>query len=247
MTTQREHIRQLYEFASWRQAGAQDEYQFIWRFRLSGNELSGWIPHRIQAVQFEDAPPAVLSVWRPDTGGPGSLISVDVFETESRDAARAYLLVLLGEFQGPPLERQNGPGAVAFAAGSSAILFARENLVVFARSVERIPVPVGEVAAQLDRHLTARPDAVEKGGPAILTLRPVGPLPREPGRTVQLVLEAEPSMIHPVWFKVLSRTGDFRLEQQRLAYVPLGPGPHELTVFAISDIGVATRRTVRLE
>src|SRR6266516_8032491 len=117
MTSEREHRSRRYDFASWQQAGKQDEYLFIWRFRLSGREVNGWVSHRLQSVESEATPPAIISVWRPARESAASLISIDIYETESRDAARAHLLVLLGEFQGPPLKRLDAPGAVAFSPG----------------------------------------------------------------------------------------------------------------------------------
>jgi hypothetical protein len=247
MTTQLEQLNRLYEFDAWRDAQKPEESLFIWRFQLDGGEIAGWTAHRIQRVELDGVPPANISVWRPAREQPAPLLAIDVYEAQSRAAAREHLLRLLGEFQGPLLQRRDAPGEVAFAAGEAAVLFARANVVAFVRSVERELAPVAAVAAQLDRYIAARPVTVERGAPEISVLSPAKPGPAAPGRPVALTLEVREPDRQRAWFKLFSRSGDFRMEQGRPAYIAAGAGPHEITVYAIGAAGAASSQVLRLE
>ena len=73
------------------------------------------------------------SVWTPDGEGeenPRRLVHVRTFECDSPAAARAQLLQVLAEVQGPAVERTDVAGDVAFAApGNTFIAGVRGNLV----------------------------------------------------------------------------------------------------------------------
>jgi hypothetical protein len=247
MTTQLEQLHQLYDFDSWRDARRPEESLFLWRFRLSGGEIEGWKAYRIQRLELGGAPPANISLWRPGKEDLSRLLAIDIYEAQSRAAAREHLLRLLGEFQGPPLKRREVPGEVAFVAGETAVLFARANVAVFVRSVDRDPAPAAAMAAQLDRYIGTRPLTVERGGPQISALRPVKPGAAAPGRPVVLTIEAAGPDRGSTWFKLFSRSGDFRMEQGGPAYVAAGAGPHEITVYAIGASGAASSQSLRLD
>lgn len=242
-------LRKEYDFDSWREGRAQDERLFAWQFRLFGHELEGWGAARIQQVTAPPAPPANLSVWRPERGAEQQLLAVDIYEAPFSAAAREQLLIVLGEFEGPQLERRNGPGEVAFGVGEAALLFARSNLVVLVRSVERMPVPVTPIAAQLDRYLTARPSASEAAGPEIRAFRALTAGPARPGQPVRLVVETSDRRKREghVWYKFFSATGEIRLEDGQPVYVATGPGKHEIVLAAIDSDGNVTARALQLD
>jgi hypothetical protein len=241
MQVQLDRLREQYEFASW--STPRDTSLLAWGFRLSGSELPGWSPHRIQQVDLPGEPPATLSVWRPAEGN-GALLAVNVYECDDEAAARRHLLRLLGEFQGPNLQRIASPGDVAFAAGSAGVLFARGNLVAFVRSIERSPAPVAENAARLDRILDA--DVEPRGdGPEIDTLS-IPAAEARGQRPIPIDAAASDRAGGPVWFRFRSDTGRLMLQNRRPAFTPSEPGPHEIEVTAIGATGVS-ERTLRID
>jgi hypothetical protein len=240
MQVQLDRLRQRYDFASW--SDPDGTGSLVRGFRLAGDELPGWRPHRIQQVDMPGEPNASLSVWRPERGN-GALLAVNVYECDDDAAARRYLLQLLGEFQGPDLTRVASPGNVAFAAGAAGVLFARGNLVALVRSIERTPAPVAETAARLDRVLEG--DVERDGqGPTIdiLDARSVD-LPA--GQPIPITVSATDPSGTPVALRFASATGRFTTHNRQPAFVPTGAGPHEIEVTAIGAAGT-TRRTLRI-
>lgn len=241
MQAQLDRLRERYDFQSWSQPARPSS--LAWSFQLTGNELPGWRPHRIQRVDLPGDPPATLSVWRP-TDGDGALLAVNVYECDSESAAREQLLRLLGEFQGPPLTRTAEPGDVAFTAGSSGILFVRANLVALVRSIERTPAPVTDNAAQLDRILDA--DFEPTGDKPPVFSGTEASAGSATGDVIPLAIAATEPDGGPVWFRLRCATGSLILHDGRPALVPDTPGPHVIEVTAIGRSGTATRE-LRIE
>lgn len=232
MQAQTDRLQQRYDFDSWNVP--RGPTSIAWGFRLGGNELPGWKPHRIQQVDLPGQPPASLSVWRP-TQGNGTLLAVNVYECDDESAARRYLLRLLGEFQGPDLQRVASPGEVAFAAGSAGLLFARGNLVALVRSIERTPAPVAESAGRLDDVLAGNiPET--RDGPSL------DQLAAEPGTgaSIPLSIKASGAAGDPVWFHLRSETGRLALLNRQPTFTPEGAGPHAVRVTAVSATGTTT-------
>ena len=249
MATQLEWLAERYDFASWRDVPARasrQEEPFIWHFALFGREIVGWTAHRIQRVTLPSGVSANYSIWRPNTGETNSLLAVDAFELTSREEARAYLLELLGEFQGPPLSRRDAPGAVAFATDDTALVFVRANVVFFVRSAERVPAPVGAVARQLDLYLSARPTAGATGTQEVRALR-TGPERPALGKPIPLVAEVVEPDRRAVWYKLFAASGELRVDGDQLVYIAAAAGPQEIAIFAIGPDGGVTTQTLRLD
>jgi hypothetical protein len=237
-------LQQRYEFASWREVRATEPGLVGLGFRMTGSELPDWRLHRSRSVQLAGAPPAVLSVWTPAGGGPG-LLSVDLHEAPTAEAARAQLLRLLGEFQGPIVERDSSVGDVAFRAGTGAILFARGNYVVQVRSVEREPVAIAPVAERIDQHLQAVPEGSGMGtGPLRAVSTPTGPAPA-PGQRVPLDIDVEPTAQGNVWVRIFTRSGRIVIEGGRAWYIAGPAGAQDITISAIDASGSASRTLLR--
>lgn len=239
MQVQLDRLMQRYDFPSW--STPEGPGSFAWRFRLSGNEIPGWKPHRIQQVDLPGEPHSCLSVWRPVRGN-GALLAINVYECDDEAAARRYLLRLLGEFQGPDLARVAAPGQVAFAAGAVGLLFARGNLVALVRSIERMPAPVAETAARLDEVLSGETGRAG-AAPAIdsLDAQP----DRTAGQPVPITFSATDPSGAPVWYHFVSETGRFTIHARQPAFLAEQDGPHEIIATAVGAAG-STRRTLRL-
>jgi hypothetical protein len=96
------------------------------------------------------------STWTPDEeDNPRRLVHLRTFECDSRAAARAQLLQLLAEIQGPPLKRTDAAGEVSFAApGNTMIAGVRGNVAFMLTNGGEELLDLSGIAATLDRRLT---------------------------------------------------------------------------------------------
>jgi hypothetical protein len=159
MESQQDYLKRRFDYESWRGKDAADGGMLIGGLRLTGDELPGWQPHRIQRGELENLPPYIHSIWRRVDGGDEVLLRLDIYECASAAAAREFLLRLLGELQSPEIARQeqNTVGDVAFVyPQETMILFTRLNLVLQLRNAGREVVQVTGLARQLDQTLTGR-------------------------------------------------------------------------------------------
>ena len=245
MQMQSDWLQERYEFAGWRESSGTEPSVVGIGFRFLGNELPGWRLHRSRSLQVAGAPPAVLSIWAPEPAAAG-LLAVDVYEASTASNARTQLLKLLGEFQGPLLERDATVGEVGFRAASGALLFVRGNYAVQVRSVEREPVAPGGIAQRLDRHLAMAPDAEPAGaGPLRRASTVKGPV--APGQRVPLDLEFDPATGPAVWVRFFTPAGRILVEGGRAWYVAGPEGPRDISILAIGPDGRASRVLLRFQ
>lgn len=95
------------------------------------------------------------STWTPDDDESLSLlVHLRIYECESPAAARAQLLQLLAEIQGPMIERSDVAGEVAFAApGYTVIIAARGHYVFMITNGGQELIDLSTIAAALDERL----------------------------------------------------------------------------------------------
>jgi len=245
MQAQSDWLEARYDFAQWRDVPAAEPGLVGIGFRFRGDELPGWGLHRARDVRVAGLPPAILSIWTPADGG-AALVAADLWECATAEGARAQLLRLLAEFQGPRLERMPAPGDVAFGFGSAAALFARGNYAVQVRSVEREPVAAGPLAEEFDRGLIAAPAIATPGAGPLRGLSTGVTGPVAPGQRVPLDLDVDPDA-GPVWIRLFTRTGRIRIEGGRPWYFAGPDGPGDVTVVAVGESGAASRAELRFE
>ena len=244
MQLQTDWLQERYDFASWRDVRATEPSLVGLGFRMTGDELPGWRLHRSRSVRVAGAAPAVLSIWRPAGAGQG-LLSVDVYESSTGELARTQLLRLLGEFQGPILERDASVGEVAFRAGPGTVLFVRGNYTVQVRSVEREPVAVAAIAERIDQHLLAVPDASGTGtGPLRGVSAPVSTAPA-PGQRIPIDIEVQQPPEGNVWVRIFARSGRILVEGGRAWYNAGPAGPEDIAISAVDPTGAASRTVLR--
>lgn len=253
-------LKRRYNFDEWRGNNTLAEKLFIWNFFFKGDEFPNWQPYRMRelgppptgevsmAVEEEagEAPRLIQSVWRPSQGSPGAAFSVDDYECASQSAAHELLVRILGRFQSPLVNRQAEPsvGDVTFVhPGNSLILFARANHIIVIRSIGGTPIPVSNLAGQLDQELISKPPApVSRLRPSIRSLAPAT-TEVEVGSQVPLEIEAAPVTRQPLMYKIFSRTGEVVAKESQLLYQPTEPGEQDLEVYAVApDRGVGTGR-----
>jgi hypothetical protein len=97
------------------------------------------------------------SIWTDGAEGDSHrLVHLRTFECESSAAARAQLLQLLAEFQGPEVRRSDAGGEVSFAApGNTAIAGVRGNVAFLLTNGGEELIDLSAVAASIDRKLAA--------------------------------------------------------------------------------------------
>lgn len=235
-----EFLRERYGFEAWSRAGEPAEALFIWKYFLSEGDLPGYKSERIDETEAgEGWPRSIRSLWR-NQDDPEAVLSALVFEADARDSARALLLRALGQFQAI-LEPREGIGEVGFAAGEGAIVFALANLVIVLRTAEGKPVSMAGVAQRLEGQIRTRP---EVGGKVVPDIEELALGPERPDGTLPLSLRAVDPLGRPVWFKLFTAGGEALEREGELVFRAYGPGPRELTVFAINENGYAATQSL---
>ncbi len=153
--TQQQELKRRFNYEAWSHDDSAQEKAVLRDIALSEIELPDWSANRIQRMSTKNFPPYVRSMWQPRAEGTEVLVRVEVYECASTQAAREFLLRLLGEFQSNQIERRdNVAGDVAFVyAGDTMVLFSRNNVVVWLRNAGAEVVSVAFLAKQIDAHL----------------------------------------------------------------------------------------------
>jgi hypothetical protein len=143
-----ELLRDRYQFADWEGDTGSPQGPELRIIPFTGDELPGWTLQRGTRGTGMQNVPMVRGIWVSARGEADRALDVEVFQCSSAAAAREYLLVLLGDMQGPVAGRlpPGSLGDVGFHLGNdSAVAFVRGNLVVRIRNAGR---KVGSVAAE---------------------------------------------------------------------------------------------------
>ena len=151
-----DRLKQRYRFDEWKAPEAADGGRSP-AIIFAGDELPEWRLVRQTRRQPEGHPILVRTMWQGDS--PDASMGIDLHECASSNEAREYLLLRLGEAQGPALTRSEvlDAGEVAFATpGNTMVVFVRDSIVAALHAAGRRVVPVGEAARSLDRFLRAR-------------------------------------------------------------------------------------------
>lgn len=155
-----QRVKDSFAYERWRGRNTLDEGLFVRGYAIRPDLLPGWRLHR-QVPLSEDGPVrATRSIWMREPADPDALLRVEVYECESRAEAQELAVQLLANFQSPfvALREDLRLGDAAFMSrDQGAVVFARANLVFVVARAGRKPVPVLEVADQLDDDLTQPP------------------------------------------------------------------------------------------
>lgn len=230
MANDLEYLNRQFRTDEWLTPPAQRENVFVWRFAPE-TAIKGLEPLRVQRVE---APPEVTdvlggaeasitratqrsplritdSLFAPSGGDEGQLITLRTIECDSRAAARAQLLQVLAEFQGPIVERTDIAGEVSFAtAGYTTIAGVRGNLVFILRNGGSDLVDLSRIATELDQRLSAESPAESSSRVKPDDLR----------------LDDDPESS----FHVIARGGEVVVENQRPVFRRGDQGEHEVVV-----------------
>lgn len=238
-------LKQKYGFEQWRDLNTLGESLFIWRYYLAEDEFPGWKPVLIQPVRTPDWPPAFESVWQSADEKAEALLTVNVYEANSRLEAHGFVIRLLAEFQSSQVTRQEQGhvGDVAFAPPEdAAILFVRANLVILMQNGGREIIPLRPLASRLDESLITRPRLDE--GQVFPQIRRFS-VPAErvkTGDTLPLEIDAADPLGRPLWYKIFSPTGEIQLRDGSPIYIPSAAGEQRLTLFALNPNRAAVRQ-----
>lgn len=153
--TQQEELKRRFNYEAWSHEDQAEERAVLRNISLSDIESPDWGAIRIQRMAAKNFPPYVRSMWQPRAAGTDVLVRVEVYECDSIQAAREFLLRLLGEFQSNQIERgEDVAGDIAFVyPGETMVLFSRSNIVVWLRNAGPEVVSVTFLAKRFDAHL----------------------------------------------------------------------------------------------
>lgn len=155
-------IREHYQAEQWLRPEPRDVNVFTWKFKPFA--IGDLKPERLQ---FYDAPAAFdlkiaeaqarpVRTTESNWFDGDAMLTLTSHECDSRAAARAQLLAVLGTFQGPNLKRSEIAGEVAFSVPDDlAAVTVRGNLVLTARNGGAKLISVAPLLRDIDKRLTA--------------------------------------------------------------------------------------------
>jgi len=230
-------LREQYDAGRWLTPEPRDVNVFTWKFKPFAT--ANVAPAR---MQFFDTPadyqfPLEQAQRRPVrttestfTAGDAMLL-LTTYECDTRAAARAFLLRVLGEFQGPKLDPADA-GEIAFAAPDAISAVAvRGNLVLFARNGGPQLTSTLPLLRGIDERLTTEPKIEEPLDVKIERAADGGaPFPLGIARP-----HADD------WVHILARGGEVQASEQGLQFVPTAREGKRITVAAVSADKVAGR------
>ncbi len=162
-------LREHYRADEWLRPEPRDVNVFTWKFKPFA--IAGLKPER---VQFYDVPAAFdlnlaeaqkrpVRTTESNWFDGDAMLTLTSYECDSRAAARAQLLALLGTFEGPNLKRSDIAGEVAFSVPDEiAAVVVRGNLVLSARNGTTKLISVAPLVTQIDKRLTTGFDGAER-------------------------------------------------------------------------------------
>lgn len=152
-----EFLKQLYNFEEWSNISPLTESLFVEQLFLDKLIFPDWtLADELQHPKMQGEVEVTQSLWGHKDNNPNMLLRIDSFQCRTWQDARFFMLQRLRGVQVPDVERFTQPpiGDVAFVkSGEVAVLFARSEFVFMVRSVGREPVPITEIAFQLDQRL----------------------------------------------------------------------------------------------
>jgi hypothetical protein len=153
---QKQYLEERYRAKEWH-GRSQYANRKIKGFTFAGSEVRGW---KLQRTERDERakPPVIHSLWSRGEAG-AEILSIDVWECPSVEAAHDELLEALANMESGEIQRRTGtnaPGDVAFGLNDTMVLFARVHLVVLIRNAGPKVVPVGAIAAGIDAVLVSR-------------------------------------------------------------------------------------------
>lgn len=155
-------LRRDYRADEWLRPEPRDVNVFTWKFKPFA--VAGLTPERLQLydvpsafnLNVEQAQHRPVRTTESNWFDGAAMLTLTSYECDSRAAARAQLLAVLGTFQGPTLRRSEVAGEVAYAVPDDiAAVTARGNLVLVARNGGEKLISVAPLLQGIDKRLTA--------------------------------------------------------------------------------------------
>jgi hypothetical protein len=150
-------LKKRYDYPAWSDIPPAKEGFSVDRIFSDGKILPEWRLRRpTEHPMMVDLVKATQSLWL-FPADQDVLLRLDVFQWETWQAARTFMLRELGEFHLLQVERLSHPavGDVSFVeAGDISVLFARAQYVFLVRSAGEKQVRVRQIAVDIDKHLS---------------------------------------------------------------------------------------------
>jgi hypothetical protein len=148
-------LREHYNYEDWRSLAPSTESISVQQFFTRSDLFQGFRLGFVQHPKMENVVEVTQSLWQSIQDA-DVLLRIDIFQNETWKQARSLMLYLLGEFQVPSLKRLKQPaiGDVAFiGSGDLSVLFALSDHVFLVRSAGKRPIPVKQIALQLNQQI----------------------------------------------------------------------------------------------
>lgn len=150
-------FREQYGFAEWTGTGQSGYDRELHELALPRGLVANLDPQQVRSIEVGDGTRLLRASW-PASDDDGSVLTMDIRECPSRQAAHEVLLELLANMQSPHVRRLegDGPGDIAFAHNPGALLiFARGNIAVKIANGGSRTISAAEIAQEVDAWLVS--------------------------------------------------------------------------------------------
>lgn len=233
-------LSQHYSFQEWGKTRNLEEDLLVWRFFLTGKEVSDWRSERIRCFDtIGKMPPTCQAFWTSKDGSSKVVLRVDTFECASLEDAHSFLLEVLGEshrLNFEPLSKEeeaNGAvGDIAFVDPEKlAAFYARANVVVAVRNAGQYSTSVVEFARRFDFALKSRPSDDK-----VIEEMDHFRFPDQKfkvGEPVPIKFRAGEDVEPRLLYKFFAERGELSVQRRHVWYRPTLAGPQEVVAFGV--------------
>jgi hypothetical protein len=238
-------LKKEFAYETWRGSNTLQSNLFIWRFFLTGGELSGWrLLNSVSGSEASNPPIFAESGWEYVKGKDRTVLRLELLECESLYSAQEHLLYDLGrtpilmskrrsEVMG--IRRTTEIGDVCFGdEDDSTLFFTRANLHIKIKKGAGNLLSVPEFARRLDEILYSSPRRLTED---IAYPPQVGDslnaLVRSPS-IVRLSVPETDLRGEKIWHKFFSRSGSFIALNGGPCFQTNKQGRNEIYIFAVS-------------
>jgi hypothetical protein len=258
---QRAVVKETHNFEMWTDRMKNREVGLVVGFILTDKDIPEW-----KLIKKEEEEIAEVGgkrtwyLWKNPKSKEEELISIDIVETNSIQAAHEAIIDYIMSCQRPEFPPGESLGLeigdVVFGVGEKEMptgaIFARNNLMISVRSVGMKDVSVKDITLHLDTLIYRKPTLLTLS-PEIEIYKPkikkfvLSDKTGKVGDKIALTIIASDPKGEKLTYKMYSLGGQILKEADKYFYRIEKPGKHKIQIFVINESGLVSSAEVKVE